>query len=76
MKIQERNQLIEKAKTRKDGVYSYHGFLYIVKNNNFIAYATPIGNCFACIGVFDALIGTVKSYNRKKELLKYLKKIS
>lgn len=73
MIIEIHNKLIEKAKIRKDGVYSYSGFLYVVKKNNFIAYSDYFGNISTVHGVFHHSIGKVESYNRRKKLLEILK---
>ncbi len=73
MKIEEHNILIDKAKTRKDGVYSYNTYLYVVKNNKFIAYADYSGNVAAIYGVFHTQIGKVERYDRKKKLTEYLR---
>lgn len=73
MRIDEINILIEKAKTRKDGVYSFRGFLWVVKDNNFIAFANYYGECFARFGSFITSIGKVDHYDRKEKLIKWLK---
>lgn len=73
MTISDYNILIDKAKTRKDGVYSYQTYLYVVKNNHFIAFADYSGNCYACHGVFTQGIGKVERYDRKKKLSDYLR---
>ena len=69
MKIDEINLLHEKAKTRKNGVYSFRGNLYVVKDNMFIAYANYSGECYQRMGAFNVRIGkAVKRYNRKQVL--------
>lgn len=73
MKIDERNALIERASTKKDGVYSYKGYLYVVKNNNMVAFADHFGDCYSCQGVFNVKIGHCEKYDRKKKLLEYLR---
>jgi hypothetical protein len=73
MIIDVRNLLTEKAKTRKDGVYSYQTFLYAVKNNRMIAYSDYYGNINSCHGAFDMFAGKVDRYDRKKELTGYIK---
>jgi hypothetical protein len=70
MTIEELNLLHEKAKTRKNGIYSFRGNLYVVKNNNFIAFADYFGECYQRMGSFNVKIGKVEPYNRKKELMK------
>lgn len=73
MKIDELNLLHDKAKERKDGVYSFKGNLWVVKDNRFIAYSDYYGNCYQRCGNFDAVIGKVDHYDRKKKLLEWLK---
>jgi len=73
MTIDETNLLHEKAKTRKDGVYSFRGNLYVVKNKRFIAFADYFGRCYQRIGVFNVEIGKVESYDRRKKLLEWLR---
>lgn len=73
MTIDELNLLTEKAKTRKDGIYTYKSYYYAVKNNNFIAFADFSGNCYQRCGFFNVSIGKVESYDRKKKLLIWLK---
>jgi hypothetical protein len=73
MTVDELNILHEKAKTRKDGVYNFRGNLWVVKSNQFIAYADLFGRCFQRMGAFNAVIGEVQSYQRKEALLKWLK---
>ncbi len=73
MTTDETNILIDKAKTRKDGVYSYKGFLYVVKDNKFLAFSTRFGECFQRGGGFNISIGRVERYKRKEALIKWLK---
>jgi len=72
MKIKDHNCLIEKAKNKSDGVYSYHGYLYVVKNNCFNAFADYFGDIYIVIGIFSVKIGKCERYNRRKKLLEYL----
>jgi hypothetical protein len=44
MTIYEINILNEKAKTRKDGIFSFRGNLWVVKNHRFIAYFIAVSN--------------------------------
>lgn len=74
MTIDETNLLHERAKTKKDGVYSFSPYLYVVKDNNFIAFSDYNGNCHQRMGSFNVSIGKVERYDRKRELLKWLKK--
>lgn len=76
MTVEETNILIEKAKTRKDGVYQYNGNFWAVKNNCFVAFVSPYGECFQCLGSFNVKIGECKeSYLRKDKLKELLKKM-
>jgi len=73
MTIDETNLLTEKAKKRKNGVYSFRSYFWVVKNNRFIAFSDYHGNCYIRMGAFNAILGKVDTYNRKQELLKWLK---
>ena len=75
MKVETHNILIDKAKTRRDGVYSYHGFLYLVKNNDFVAYADGCGYCFSIHGMFHQPMGRVERSKRKIGLINLLNKL-
>lgn len=74
MTIYETILLAERAKIKNDGVYSYKGHLYAVKDNKFIAFSDYHGNCHQRMGAFNVSIGKVERYDRKRELLKWLKK--
>ena len=65
--------LNKKAETRKDGVYSFHGNKWLVKNKMFIAFADYFGNCYSRQGAFNLSIGTCKSYDRVVKLKELLK---
>lgn len=73
MTIDETNLLHEKAKIKKDGVYSFRGNLYVVKNNKFIAFSDYHGNCYQRFGSFNTSIGKVERYDRKQKLKEWLK---
>jgi len=73
MTIQETNLLHAKAKTRKDGVYSFRGNLWAVKNGHFIAFSTHLGDCYQCFGSFNVYLGRVEIYNRKQKLIELIK---
>jgi len=75
MKVDEHNILVEKAKSKKDGVYSYRGYLYVVKNNNFKAFASPYGILYAVIGSFTTQIGFCQRHDSRTKLLQYLNRI-
>ena len=67
------NKLIEKAKTRKDGVYSHSPYLYVVKDHKFIAYSDFHGNVFRALYGFTTQIGKVDRHDRRNKLLEFLK---
>lgn len=73
MTIAEINILHDKAKDKKDGIYSFRGNLWVVKGGNFIAYADPFGRCYQRMGSFNAYLGQVETYRRKDELKKWIK---
>lgn len=73
MTIEETNILHEKAKTRKDGVYSFRGNLWVVKDSKFIAFANPFGECYQRFGAFNMQIGKVERYDRKQKLTEWLR---
>ena len=76
MTVQETNILHKKAKHRKDGVYNFRGNLWVVKKNNFIAFADYSGKVFQRFGSFNTQIGdlsTIESWDRKKKLIEWLK---
>jgi hypothetical protein len=73
MTVDETNLLHERAKTKNDGVYSYQGNLYVVKDNKFIAFSDYHGNCHQRMGTFNVSIGKVEGYDRKRKLLKWLR---
>jgi hypothetical protein len=74
MTIDETNLLHEKAKTKKDGVYQFRGNFYAVKDNKFIAFINPFGECLQRMGAFNISIGQIKEkYDRKKKLAEWLR---
>ena len=73
MTIDETNLLHEKAKTRKDGIYSFRGNLYVVKDKSFIAFANYCGECYQRMGAFNVQIGKVEPYDRKQKLTEWLR---
>lgn len=76
MTIDETNLLVEKAKLRKDGIYSFRGNLWVVKDNKFIAFANLFGECYQRMGSFNYQIGKVERYDRKQKLTEWLNKQS
>ena len=76
MTIDEINLLNKKAETKKDGVYSFRGNLWVVKNGKFIAYVNQFGKILQRFGAFDTQIGdlsSVERWNRKKILIELLR---
>ena len=73
MTIDEANLLIDKAKTRKDGVYSFRSFYWVVKSNKFVAYSNCFGECYQRMGSFVVSIGKVERYEAKKKLIEWLR---
>lgn len=73
MNFTEIDILNEKAKSKKDGVYSFKGNVYAVKDGKFIAYADLHGDCFHRSGAFNVHIGRVPRYERTRKLKQWLK---
>lgn len=67
------NEIIEKSKIKKDGVYSHKGIKFIVVGGRFKAWCKykevyeKFGSFFVKIGMIDEI------YNRDKELRRLLK---
>jgi len=77
MKIEETNLLVDKAKTKKDGIYSFKSFKYVVKNGRFILFSDYFGNIYQRVGNFNVFLGKVKErYEIIKELRKLQKEVS
>ena len=57
MTIDETNLLHKKAETRKDGVYSFRGNLWVVKSKRFIAFCNNKGEVLQRFGSFNTQIG-------------------
>lgn len=74
MTIDETNILHEKAKKRKDGIYTFGSYLWVVKDFRFIAFANFHGECYQRMGAFNYQIGQCDRYDRKKKLTEWLKK--
>ena len=73
MTIDERNLLIDKAKTRRDGVYSYQQYKYAVKNKGMIAFSDYQGNIFTCHGAFNYVAGKVERWDISKTLKRLIR---
>jgi hypothetical protein len=75
MTVDETNLLHKKAETRKDGVYSFRGNLWAVKNGKFVAFIDAHGQVLQRFGAFNAVIGdlsSVERWNWKKKLVDFL----
>lgn len=64
------NLAIDKAKTKKDGLYCFSGLYYLVKNNKITHYAA-YGNIYQAVGVFLVKINSYdhcsdSSLNKKR----------
>lgn len=60
--IENCNLAIEKAKIKKDGIYTFRGFLYRVKNNrvtHWAYYGQILENC----GNFNVIVGSYDCYS-------------
>ncbi len=76
MTVDETKLLHEKAKTKKDGVYSFSGNLWVVKENKFLAYCKYNGEVLQRFGFFDTQIGDLKDLyisDRRKKLLEWMR---
>ena len=76
MTVDETNLLHEKAKSKKDGVYSFRGNLWVVKSNKFLAFCNINGEVLQRFGSFNTRIGdfsNIERYNWKKKLIEWLK---
>lgn len=76
MTIDETNLLHKKAETKKDGVYSFRGNLWAVKNGEFVAFIDNKGQVLQRFGAFNTQIGDLSSierWNWKKKLVEWLR---
>ncbi len=77
MTIDETNLLHKKAESKKDGVYSFRGNLWAVKNKKFLAFVNYKGEVLQRYGAFNTQIGDLSSIDRwnwKKKLIEWLNK--
>ena len=77
MRVDEVNILNEMAKSKKDGVYSFRGNLWAVKNGNFVAFVDSRGQVFQRCASFNYQIGNfwnIERYDWKKNFIEWLKK--
>ena len=76
MKVETLNTILDKALTKKDGIYSYQGNYYLVINKHLFAYSDYFGNVSEICSGFSVCKG--KSENRfeaRKVLKDYLKQL-
>ena len=76
MLIEELKYIIEKSKTKKDGIYLKSPYFYYVKNNKPVLFANKISGVIEqfCYG-FLSTLGKVEVYNIKNELKRLSKDI-
>jgi hypothetical protein len=73
--IENQNLIIEKAKTRKDGVYSFRGVSFLVKNHK-VMYLAENGVIVQPYGHFNVRVGTYETrYPDSQTSKEALKKI-
>jgi len=53
------NSIKETSKQRRDGIYTKHGYAYIVKNNIPTIFMKNTGNIFQLMGHFTVNIGRI-----------------
>lgn len=78
MKIEDYNAIRERAKTKKNGIYSYKGqqYTYIVVDNQLAGYCDYFGNLYELSYGFNISKGKAKDRFEAKEILKgYLKQL-
>ena len=79
--IDVQNAIVERAKAKKDGCYTYKGVHYLVKNGGVRFYATR-GTVLQAVGMFNSAVGnyTYEPYDiggdqGKKTLLQLMKEM-
>ncbi len=74
MRIDIYNQMREKAKTKKDGVYELKRNFYLVIDNQLAGYCDSIGNVYELASGFNVSKGKTKDRFDGRDILKsYLK---
>jgi hypothetical protein len=74
MKNEEQLEIMGRAKTKKDGIYSYRGYFYLVLNKQLSAYTDYFGNVIERSFGFNVDKGKVGNrFEGKKILAGYLK---
>ena len=78
MKLTDTILINKKAETKKDGAYSFRGFLYAVKSKKFVMWVNSRGEVFQRYGSFNTIIGNLdvtEKYNWRKKIIKLLEKL-
>ena len=76
MEISIHNDLVVRAKTKKDGVYTYKGNYYLVINYHLHSYCDYFGNVSENFGSFIVSKGKAKDrFDGRDILKKYLKQL-
>lgn len=70
MHIDVYNALVDKAKTKKDGVYSYRGMYYAVKNCRLVGHCDYYGNVFENAYGFNVVKGKARNKYEGRDVLK------
>ena len=66
------NLIIDKAKSKADGIYSFRGILFKVNNGGVTHYATT-GKVYAAVGHFVTQVGSYSTTQEAKLILKSIK---
>lgn len=72
MRQDDLNKIIEKAKTKNDGVYSMNGISYRVRDNN-VTHCVDYNNVLGVYGHFVTQVGSFDRPHEAKKALKQLK---
>ena len=72
MKITTVYEMIDKAKNKKNGIYSHKGHKYVVANND-VKYVSEGKDIFQLLGSFTVRIGIVEKYMMQDSLKSLLK---
>jgi len=68
MNITTLNALIERSRSKKNGIYTYRGIYYRVHEGILWLYALPNGEIQEVVGVFSVGVATVPPEQRKAYL--------
>lgn len=75
MKIEQYKKIEERANKRKNGVYSFQGIYYGVKDRHAVLFAYYDGTITQLCFGFNVELGKVDNYKRKAELVRLLAKL-